>query len=418
MRRRLLLVAIAFAALWHLLSLLTSTWPEARASANAMDFASYYYATHVAFDGGNPYDTRRVRRVAAADGHPGLLFPYLYPPPFLIASGWTLAVSPLDGYRAWFWVNEIFLWVAVAALWRWWQPLGPGIAVVLALAVATGPSIARNHLFGQANLPVMALTLTALWQEAERRPRLAGSLLGLACSLKPSPALFLLWWAVHRRWQPIAWCLLTGLLLLVASVVVLGPAIAQEFFVDVLPSLRTGDYGGLGLSVKHFGNHSLANLWAQAFPVRRHSTGLSDTARVGTAVTNAVLVAGLAVALWRARDDRLSRAAQAALVALATLLLPVFTWDHQLVWALPALALSLWAVASGCLKPGWIVPVAFAWLAWATPLESLKAVARGAPDTPLVLAGLREFKTLALGLLCVAMLRLMLGGAPGRARRR
>ena len=72
MKSRPLLVAACAGLLgWHLLDILANGWVIAVNSPHGRDFASYYYAAVVAYDGGDPYDTAALGAAASAGARAG-----------------------------------------------------------------------------------------------------------------------------------------------------------------------------------------------------------------------------------------------------------------------------------------------------------------------------------------------------------
>ena len=104
--------------------------------------------------------------------------------------------------------------------------------------------------------------------------------------------------------------------------------------------------------------------------------------------------------------DDLQRAAQAACIGVLILLVPVYTYEHHLVFAIPAAVVALVGVAQGRLGRGWSVTVALSVAVLLFDLRTLKALATALPDALGWLSGtLRELKFLALiGLLAATAL--------------
>ena len=71
--------------------------------------------------------------------------------------------------------------------------------------------------------------------------------------------------------------------------------------------------------------------------------------------------------------DLLATAGQIGAVGVATLLVPVFTYEHHVVWAIPAVVVAAVAVTNGRISRWWLVPVGVAAAIWATELSDLKA---------------------------------------------
>lgn len=367
-----LLILIALLA-WHALAV-SGAWSRAQRVDQGRDYATYHYAVQVAFAGEDPYARANLHRAAQRDGTRRSVYPYLYPPPFLLAASWTSWLPLKTGYLSWFWLNELALAVAAAALSRWWGRREPDMVLGIVGAIALATAFPSNLVMGQANLIVLALTIVGLWQADRGRWALGGALVGLAVALKLSPAVVVAWWLLRGRWPQVVVALAAGLTAMGVSTLVFGVNPLFSFVTEVLPSLSSGAYNGLGLPVHLYGNHSLPNLWHTALP----SGGplLSTGARIGASVTALVLVAGLA---WRfgPPTDALARHAQVAAVLVLGLLLPVFTYEHHMVWALPAVVLAAVALRRGRLHPFWAIPLGLSLAAWAFELASLKAFSEG-----------------------------------------
>ncbi|MEO0602680.1 MAG: hypothetical protein AAF211_14655, partial [Myxococcota bacterium] len=122
---------------------------------------------------------------------------------------------------------------------------------------------------------------------------------------------------------------------------------------------------------------SIPNLWDAAFPI--DGFGLGPVARAGSQLSALALVAGTAWLFWRAPRGVDVRAAQIAYVGVAILLVPVFTYEHHLVFALPALALSAWAACTGRLPVALTGLVAAAFVVLCFDLQDLKRMAADPP---------------------------------------
>lgn len=378
-----------------------SVWPEAVESKHGRDFATYYYAVQVADEGGDPYDRVALAKRSRGDRTRKSVYPFLYPPSFLPPMGWVRPLSMGAAYLLWFWLDEAFTLLAALFLTLWWRPLGGNVGVVVVAGIAVCTAIPNNHLMGQVNLPVLALALAGLWQESRGRWHIGGLLLGFAVALKVSPALLIGWWILRGRWRAV-FASLAGVLVAVAITVGLyGVEPFVTFAVEVLPTFRSGVYNDLDLTVGLFGNHSLPNVWDQIAPAPGKT--LSRTAQIASAVTAVVVLAGLALLWRRAPTDYVAAAAQAAGVMVVMLLLPVFTYEHHVVWALPAVVLSAIALGQRRLGVAWAVPLALAWVAWAVDLSLVRQLYSQSLDVPVIPVVLREAKSVALVILATAM---------------
>jgi hypothetical protein len=391
---------LAAALAWHLFAVIAGfadIWGE----RGGRDFASYYYAADVAVHGGDPYDKTALGAAARGDLTRAAVHPYFYPPPFVLLVAWAPALKLGTAWRVWYWLDELALWIAIAALWAWWRPLSEQLPVVLIAVVGVLSAIPDNHAMGQANLPVLAVALIGLWQ-AEKRPYLGGALLGVACMWKMSPALFVAHWLLQRKFSAAGAAIGAAVALSVVSLALVGPSAQLEFYTRVLPGFGSGEYNGLDVSITLFGNHSVPNLLAQAFPGTGHA--LSPIARGLSAVGLLGIAGGTLAAGAKPAADPLAAAAQASAIAVAMLLVPVYTYEHHVVWAIPAVVAAIVAVEQGRLHPAWAAPIGVAVAVWAFDLATLKALSQhlGGPAGWCV----QEAKCGALVVLWLAMLAL------------
>ncbi len=400
--RSLGILVVAVAAAWHLLTLLSPAWMSATRASRGRDFASYYYAARVAAEGGDPYDKQALAKAAREDGSSRGVHPFLYAPPFLLLVSWTPAVGVETAYRIWFWLHELASLLAVLVLWRWWRPLGPHLPVLLAVVFALMTAIPNNHAMGQANFAGLALALAGLWQTDERRPWLGGALMGAACMLKMSPALWVFWWIARREYRAVAGAVLAGLVLSLLTLPLAGLTVQLGFYTDILPTFGSGDYNGLSVPIGLFGNHSIPNLIDALLPGEGGT--LAPAARAISGILALALLGSLTVLFAdppahssEPRADQLQRAAQAACIGVLILLVPVYTYEHHLVFALPAAVIALHAAIVGRLERRWLVPVALCVGVLLFDLRGLRGLAQSLPRTlDAVAAILRELKFAAL----------------------
>jgi hypothetical protein len=406
MTRRLTIAICVLFAAWHAFDVLGKSWPRARRSASARDFASYYYAAAVAEHGGDPYNTKQLEHYAFVGreqvGRLRRVFPYLYPPAFLLAVSWAPVFSVHTAYQLWFWVNELALCAVVVVLLRWWRRLGDGVSIAVFAALALMTPIELNHMAGQANLLVMALVMASLWQVDEGREKLGGALMGVAVILKMSPGLIVAWWIFRRKWTAVSAACAAAVLCLILSAIVFGMDVQRTFWLDVFPSFGSGDYNGLTVPVGTPGNHSIAHLWNRVVTRQGHLTGFER----GLWMTSVVaLLGGLAWVLRRPQGQGLSRAAEASAVLLAMLIVPAYAFEHHLVWAIPALVVSALAVERGQLVSWWVGGVTFAWAAICLDRGNVRRLLDLCKDFPLLYEPLQQLKFVALLVLLAAMLR-------------
>lgn len=363
---------VGLALLWHLAVVLAPpSVPPPRDSAGR-DFASYYYAARVAADGGDPYHKGLLDAAAQAEETRRQVHPFFYPPPFLWLVAWAPLVDLASGFRIWWLLNEACLLGVCLVLARWWRPLGDHVGVVIAALVAAMYGVAYSAELGQANFPVLLCLVAGL--AAERRfPVLGGVLVGVAAMWKMSPALVVGWWLVQRRDTAVLAAIGTavGLSVLTLPLVPMGDQV--RFYRDVLPGLQRGDYNGLKIQIGMFANHSVPNLLHQVFP--SGGNALSPAARAASTAFQVLLVGSLGWWFRVRTDDPVRLAAQASAVMVAALLVPVYTYEHHLVFALPAMVLAVLAVARRWVPRWTAAPVALAVVVLCFDLPSLRTFA-------------------------------------------
>ena len=404
-RRRWLIGAlVVIAAVLHAL-LLADNWRLASSEEHGRDFASFYYASKVASAGQDPYNGSQLSKAASTEGARTRVYPYFYPPPFLALMSWCKGLSLTGAYRLWFWVDELFAWLCALILIRWWAPLGPSRWLFLLLPMLSATTFTNNHLMGQVNLMALTLTLGGLAAQSKGRPWLGGLAVGTACMIKMSPALFVLYWLVQRRYKAVAGSLVAAVLLSLLSLTIVSFETQLRFYSDILPGLFSGDYNGLRIPISIFGNHSPSEFFHSLLPGAR--TQLSTAGRLLSVSTTL----GCLLLLFRSCSKRpqsaLHEAAQVSAVALTMLLIPLYTYEHHMVWAWPAIALLCYAAWQRIIDRRWLWLAAALWLVWATQLMSLKLVYVWIkPISGLLGWCIKEAKFLALVSLFIAMLRL------------
>jgi hypothetical protein len=379
--------AVVFAALffspyWFVINLVHTLWwdPPALVSADGVnlgrDFVAFFSAASLTLNGEavSVYDHAAIHAAQQqAIGAPVKFFPWFYPPTM------QMFVAPL----------ALMPYLAAFALWI----LAPLAALLLVVrryaggvwasaAILIFPGTAQSVLAGQ-NGVLSALIIAGGLLNLERRPLLAGAILGLL-SYKPHvaaavyAALF-----IGRYWSALGAAIAVALALAAASLIVLGPDPWLAFFREAGVARAFTENGGLNWT-----------FMTTAFAAARLA-GLD----VGVAYAlQAVVACGALLALFLvwSRDIPLEQRG-AVLVAVIPLITPYsFCYDLAIV----GLAL-LWLAREGFEKGfsrGELVVFAMAWVI--APMGWVLADASNVLVTPLVL----------VALLCV-LLRRILGGA-------
>ncbi len=410
-RRNLGLVVLLAAVMHHVLVVLSPAWLDTRDNTYGRDFASYYYAARVAAEGGDPYATKQLSAMARQDGSRAAVHPFLYAPPFLLSMAWAPRFDLAGAYHRWFWLHELWLVVAMLVMAGWARRQGEEVPWVLAVLVASMTAVPNNHLMGQANFPGLALAIGGIWATEQRRPWLGGALLGTACMLKMAPALLVMWWILRREHQAVVASVLTAVGLSVLTLPWASVEVQLGFYRDVLPTFSSGGYNGLGVPIGMFGNHSLPNVFHQWFPSGKAT--LSTTARLLSLAGNLSLLVGLGYAFRRPAPDALQRLGQVGAVSVVMLLFPVYTYEHHLVWTLPASLAAVIGVLRGRLDGWWPVVVGVGVALVGFELAALQRLAEEPETTRAMATVIRELKTVGLLALLAATVRL--GAKPEEA---
>jgi alpha-1,2-mannosyltransferase len=329
------------------------------------DFPSFYWGARYAWvDHLNPYGESSFAPVEPQTGQS--IFPYLYPPFSL------LLFAPL----AWFsypTARVVMLGVNLACLlgclylllWLYLRPRRVWLGLVLAVFGLVFQPVLVTLDHGQVNLLVLFLILLS-WAGLEKKiaPFWAALALSAAIVLKTYPVILLAWFVLKREWRVLGW---TFVFLAAATVLsgVLLPGLWADWVVQVLPS---GGYGltPMGLfSPAAPWNQGINGFTARLFLENTYSANFFLSPRVAkvapVALSLGVLFPTLFVLALRVlpRQFALFRKSPLSILsvdtvgqvttslnleALAALLLVMFlitplSWEHHLVFALPAIFL-------------------------------------------------------------------------------
>jgi alpha-1,2-mannosyltransferase len=308
-----------------------------------VDLEVYRHAGSVLLAGGNFYDL------------PGPL-QFLYPP-FAAVLAVPLALLPTTVVQlGWTAAGALAL---VAILHRFglqsWL-----LSVASAIAVYVVEPIVQTLAFGQLGIFLVALIVLDLVpgpRVFSRRLLPEGVLTAIATAIKLTPAIFVVYLLVVRKYRAFWVAVITGIAVTLFSAAVV-PAASYEFWTR----LAHGDTG-LGHSIIYYTNQSV-----MADIVRIFGLGKAP-AIAGLVLSAVVAVAGVwAAMLWhRLGDVRLA----VNLCGVAGLLASPVSWLHHFVWVVP-LAMSLverrqigprslptWFLALGWLFVGWVVVAPF-----------------------------------------------------------
>jgi alpha-1,2-mannosyltransferase len=209
------------------------------------------------------------------------------------------------------------------------------VPLLAAAALWCEPVMLNNNL-GQINLLILCLVLWDFSLPEGSRWRGVG--IGLAAAIKVTPGIFIVYLLVTKRFRAAATAMATMLATLVVSAL-LAPSSTWDYWTHHLfDPTRVG-------RLENSTNQTL-----RGWLVRASHT--IDTAAVSTALSAALLVAGLAAAVYCYR--RWGDASAVLVVALTGLIASPISWSHHWVWCVPLLAFA-WFEARALVLPTLLV---------------------------------------------------------------
>jgi alpha-1,2-mannosyltransferase len=308
-----------------------------------VDLEVYRHAGSVLLAGGNFYDLAGPLQFLYPPFAAVLAVPLALLPTTVVQLGWTAAGA-----------------LALVAILHRFGLQSWLLSVVSAVAVYVVEPIVQTLAFGQLGIFLVALVVLDLVpgpRVFSRRLLPEGVLTAIATAIKLTPAIFIVYLLVVRKYRAFLVAVITGITVTLLSAAVV-PAASYEFWTR----LAHGETG-LGHSIIYYTNQSV-----MADIVRIFGLGRAPTI-AGLMVSAVVAVAGVwAAMLWhRLGDVRLA----VNLCGVAGLLASPVSWLHHFVWVVP-LAMSLverrrigprslptWFLALGWLFVGWVVVAPF-----------------------------------------------------------
>ena len=156
---------------------------------------------------------------------PGPYKLFLYSPPFAAAMLPFTAVSIDSAAVAWYLGRLVLLALACAVM-----PVRPTIrCLTFAIAALTNPVLVDMNLGNVSVLVTSLLAFTWRWLD-----RAAGSVaLALAMTIRPVLGLVLVWSLLRRRWWPVLWTIVAGLVIVLVSLPFVG-VVSYQHYITVL----------------------------------------------------------------------------------------------------------------------------------------------------------------------------------------
>ncbi len=308
-----------------------------------VDLEVYRRAGSVLLAGGDFYDLPGPLQFLYPPIAADLAVPLALLPPTVVQIGWTAAGA-----------------LALVAILHRFGLKGWALSLASAAVVSIVEPVVQTLAFGQLGIFLVALVVLDLAPGPRVFPRRLlpeGVLTAIATAIKLTPAIFILYLLVARKYRAFWIAVVTGIVVTLISAVIV-PAASYQFWTR----LAHGDTG-LGHSIIYYTNQSV-----MADIVRIFGLG-PEPATIGLVMSCVVAVAGVwAALLWhRLGDIRLA----VNLCGVAGLLASPVSWLHHFVWVVP-LAMSLlerrpigprrlplWYLALGWLFVCWVAVAPF-----------------------------------------------------------
>lgn len=224
-------------------------------------------------------------------------------------------------------------WTAgVTSIFRPWQ-----LALIIYVIAAVSEVTTENFYLGQINLYLILIVLF----DNLHRSKYTGFLTGIAAGFKVTPAIFILFMLLTRRWADAARAI-AGFLVTILVSLIAGPGQVWTYWThDLFATDRVGD-------IRRLANASYRGI------TERLLDSYGSTLPVIAWLLLAVIT--LAVLMWVAMQwwptDRL---VAVSLIGICGLLINPISWNHHFIWLIPAtVAVSAMAVRAFRNKRTWI----------------------------------------------------------------
>lgn len=322
-------------------------------NAHRNDFAHLYIAGKLATvtsDFFNPQIAQQAHRSLQISSG---LNPFVYPPFFAIL---LIPLSRFSYDIAWYLFSLLSHTAYFASLallirlfrrenespWLWW-------GILVAFSSIFSP-LFLTYSAGQVNTFLLLIYCLSWYCIQTRREAWAGAILALGGAIKVGPAFLLLYLLLKRRWI----AFVSGIIVLAATLVISYAYFGPEPHKDFLAEAGQMSYGkstwaqyGMHYHVDPH-NQAPSALWYRLLTHNPSTQGLVDSPALARLFSYATAGAILIFLVLNAlRGGKELKPSEYSLWILGGLMLPSLMWDHYLVQAVFALAVSLRWVMDG-----------------------------------------------------------------------
>jgi alpha-1,2-mannosyltransferase len=249
--------------------------------------------------------------------------------PFFLLCFEPLAhMAPRTAYWIWFGLNVAAL-VAALVLMLGRRDFGSDrrMAWVIAAFALMYPPLADHFAYAQAQIVILLMLVLMMRCLETRRFGVAGLILAMAAALRAFPFLFVIYFAVVRRWRALIWALLGLVIIGIVTVFMTGPAIVEGFVVTTIS--RAGENSTIHPYDVSLSAWVTRLFWYAFGYTLSPAMNLVRLAAVACAEATVLILALKATARARSDQDRDERAYMIWVVA-AVMLSPV-AWIHYMV---------------------------------------------------------------------------------------
>jgi hypothetical protein len=324
LRRPEMVVIVCLAAILHTTILFASL----RDRVNRFDFSVHYSSALALRQNLDPYmiDLRRIGVPLGLE-----IWPLIHSsatPFFLLCFEPLAHMAPRTAYWIWFGLNVAAL-VAALVLMLGRRDFGSDrrMAWVIAAFALMYPPLADHFAYAQAQIVILLMLVLMMRCLETRRFGVAGLILAMAAALRAFPFLFVIYFAVVRRWRALIWALLGLVIIGIVTVFMTGPAIVEGFVVTTIS--RAGENSTIHPYDVSLSAWVTRLFWYAFGYTLSPAMNLVRLAAVACAEATVLILALKATARARSDQDRDERAYMIWVVA-AVMLSPV-AWIHYMV---------------------------------------------------------------------------------------